>query len=75
MRVLVDKATGRPRLPVSAKQVLAALREKRKVSLPAASLLLPAPLATLGEHEVRLRFDTAHIPGQHAMTVHLKKKL
>ncbi len=75
MRVLVDKATGRPRHPVSAAQVLAAVRDKRKVSLPAASLLLQTPLSTLGEHEVRLRFDTAHIPGQHALSVHLKKKL
>ena len=75
MRVLVDKATGRPRQAVSAKQVVAAVREKLRVELPLESMALPAPLAALGEHAVPLRFDPALVKGQHALTVHLKKRL
>jgi hypothetical protein len=71
----VDKATGQPRRPVGAAQLLAAVREKKRVELPAASLLLPGPLAALGEHAVPLRFDGAHIRGAHALTVLLKKRL
>ncbi len=73
--MLVDPATGKPRRPVTAAQLLAAVRDKKRVALPAASLPLPQPLVQLGEHALPLRLDAAHIPGKHALTVLLKKKL
>jgi len=75
VRVLVDKVTGQPRSGVDAKQLLAAVRERKHVVLPPASLQLPAPLAELGEHALPLRFNAARIPGEHTLTVLLKKKL
>jgi len=70
--VLVDPATGAARTPVTATQLRAAVRRLKRVELPPAALLLPAPLATLGEHSVSLRFDA---PGRHALAVVLKKRL
>ena len=76
LRVLVDKATGLPRRPVGAAEVVAAVRAKQHVALspdclPAAAL----PLATLGEHALTLRLDTAAVRGTHTLTVLVKKKL
>ena len=75
MRVLVDVATGQPRRGVDAKQLLAAVRSRKHVALPPQSLQLPAPLAELGEHAVTLRFDPKRLPGEHTLTVLVKKKL
>ena len=75
MRVLVDAATGQPRAGVSAKQLLAAVRARKHVALPAECLRLDAPLAELGEHAVPLRFDAQQLPGEHTLTVLVKKKL
>ena len=75
MRVLVDKATGKPRHALGQATLLRAIRDKKHVALPEASLPLSAPLATLGEHALPLRFDARHIAGQHTLTVLVKKKL
>lgn len=73
--MLVDKVTGQPRTAVDAKAVLAAVRQRKHVLLPHQSLHLPAPLAELGEHALPLRFDAKRIPGEHTLTVLIKKKL
>ena len=75
MRVLVDVATGQPRTAVDAKQLLAAVRARKHVALPAECLALAAPLAELGEHAVPLRFDARRLPGEHTLAVLVKKKL
>jgi hypothetical protein len=75
LRVLVDKVTGQPRSGIDAKAVLAAVRARKHVLLPPESLPLHAPLAELGEHALPLRFDTKCIPGEHTLTVLIKKKL
>lgn len=74
VRVLVDKA-GAVRVPVTATRLLEAVRVKKRVDLSAASLVLRAPLASLGEHSIPLRFDARHVPGTHALTVLVKKRL
>jgi large subunit ribosomal protein L9 len=73
VRVRCDKA-GLARDLVTSKQLLREISEKKKVDLPAASLLLPGPLG-LGEHTVPLKFDRRYLPGSHYMTVQVKKKL
>ena len=75
MRVLVDVVTGQPRVGVDAKQLLAAVRARKHVALPAQCLALAAPLTELGEHAVPLRLDAERLPGEHTLTVLVKKKL
>ena len=73
VRVLCTKG-GVARDLVTADQLLRKIQEKKKVDLPAASLLLSEPLG-LGEHTVPLKFDKRFLPGTHSLTVLVKKKL
>ena len=72
--MLVDKA-GTVRTPITAAQLLAAVREKKRVELAAGSLPLSQPLSSLGEHVLPLVFDARYVKGKHSLTVLVKKKL
>ena len=76
LRVVVDKLSGRAKHPVTAPELARVLRARRGVDLPVESLALPSDgLSSVGEHSVGLLLDTREVPGKHAMSVHLKKKL
>ena len=62
--------------PVTAKQIVARVKEQLKVDLPLESVLLQQPLSALGEVAIARRLNQRVLPGSgHALTVRVLKKV